>query len=101
VCHVSGLRYEEYFWTVTGTMAKVMLACVIPFLLILKFAVRSYLGLIMLGAITAILYGLPLAVTVFDTRESQLLIRTLGHSCVCAGHSESLMERNQIVDHVE
>jgi hypothetical protein len=32
----------------------------------------------MLGAITAILYGLPLAVTVFDTRESQLLIRTLG-----------------------
>jgi hypothetical protein len=78
VCHVSGLRYEEYFWTVAGTMAKVMLACVIPFLLILKFAVRSYLGLIMLGAITAILYGLPLAVTVFDTRESQLLIRTLG-----------------------
>jgi O-antigen/teichoic acid export membrane protein len=78
VCRVSGLRYEEYFWTVAGTMAKVMLACVIPFLLILKFAVPSYLGLIVLGAITAILYGLPLAITVFDTRESQLLIRTLG-----------------------
>ena len=46
VCHVSGLRNEDYFWTVARTMAKIMLACVIPFLLILKFAVPSYLVLI-------------------------------------------------------
>jgi hypothetical protein len=55
----------------------------------------------MLGAITAILYGLPLAVTVFDTRESQLLIRTLGPLLRLRRARESLMERNQIVDHVE
>jgi O-antigen/teichoic acid export membrane protein len=78
VCHVSGLRYEEYFWTVARTMAKILMACVVPFLLILKFAVPSYLRLIVLGAVTMILYGLPLAVTVFDTRENQLLNRTLG-----------------------
>lgn len=85
VCHVFGLPYEDYFWTVARTMAKIMLACVIPFLLIIKFAVPSYLVLIVLGAVTAILYGLPLAVTVFDTRESQLLIRTLAVPASASG----------------
>jgi hypothetical protein len=30
-----------------------------------------------------------------------LLVLRIARCCVCAGHSESLMERNQIVDHVE
>ena len=76
-CRVTGLSYPEYMWTLSVTVFKVLLALVVPALMMFKLAKPDYKSMLLLGAISLVLYSVPVMVTVLNRRESQLLMRSI------------------------
>ncbi|HKV38098.1 MAG TPA: oligosaccharide flippase family protein [Blastocatellia bacterium] len=76
-CRVTGLDYPEYVRTVAAASLKVALSLVIPALIIFELARPDYKSMLLLAALSLILYGVPVATTVLSRSESQLLRRTI------------------------
>ena len=76
-CRVTGLSYPEYIRTFVVTLVKVLLALVIPALIMFYLAKPDYKSMLLLGAISLVLYGVPVMVTVLNRSESQLLMRSI------------------------
>ncbi len=76
-CRVTGLNYSEYMRTLVVTLGKVLLALVLPALIMFKLARPDYKSMLLLGAISLVLYGVPVMLTVLNRSESQLLRRSI------------------------
>jgi O-antigen/teichoic acid export membrane protein len=76
-CRVTGLSYPEYMRTLVVTLVKVLLALVVPSLIMFELAKPDYKSMLLLGAISLVLYSVPVMVTVLNRSESQLLMRSI------------------------
>lgn len=76
-CRVTGLSYPEYMRTFVVTLFKVLLALVVPALMMFRLARADYKSMLLLGAISLVLYSVPVMVTVLNRSESQLLRRSI------------------------
>jgi O-antigen/teichoic acid export membrane protein len=76
-CRVTGLDYPEYMRTVAAASVKVLLCLVIPGLIIFHLARPDYKSMLLLAAISLILYGVPVFTTVLNRNESQILRRSI------------------------
>lgn len=76
-CRVTGLDYQEYIRTFGLTAVKMMLSLLAPALMIFELARPNYKSMLLLTAISVILYGVPVVITVLNRRENQILWRSI------------------------
>ena len=74
-CHVSGIDFQEYIWTVLRAGSVVLLALIVPAAIAMRFALPNYKALFLLGVLSFILYAVPVVLYVFDRGELQQLLR--------------------------
>jgi O-antigen/teichoic acid export membrane protein len=76
-CRVTGLDYLEYIRSVATASVKVALSLVVPALIIFELARPDYKSMLLLAAVSLILYSVPVITTVLNRSESQLLRRSI------------------------
>jgi len=87
-CRVTGLDYPEYVRTVASASVKVLLCLVIPAVTILPRVRPDYKSMVLLAAISLILYGVPVFFTVLNRSESQIVRRSILPSWAAGGRTD-------------
>jgi len=77
VCRLANIPYRQYVQSVTRTVATVSGSLIVPLALSLKFAVPSYRILFAIGAVSAILYVIPLWLYGLTEAEANLLKKAI------------------------
>ena len=77
VCRISNINYLQYLRKVTRTLLVASASMVLPAALSLKFVAPDYKSLFMVGALSMILYALPMWLIEFTSTEARMLQRAV------------------------
>lgn len=73
VCHISKINYFEYVRKFGRTLVVALASTVLPVMLSTRFAEPDYKTLLVVGAVSAILYALPIWFFEFTSSETRVL----------------------------
>jgi len=77
VCRISQIDYFEYLRKVARTLVVALASMVLPAVLSLKFSAPDYKSLLIVGALSMILYTLPMWLFEFTSTETRELLRAI------------------------
>ena len=76
-CRVTSIKYSEYMYRMSKTLAVACLSLVIPILISLRYASPNYLTLFTLGFISSCIYALTIWLIEFSPKEKQIIQRAI------------------------
>ena len=76
-CRVTSIKYSEYIYQASRTIAVVGLSLIIPIIISVRFAAPNYQTLFTLGFISSCIYALTIWSIEFSPKEKQILQRAI------------------------
>ena len=76
-CRVTSIKYSEYMYRMSKTLAVACLSLIIPILISLRYASPDYRTLFPLGFISSCIYALTIWFIEFSPKEKQILQRAI------------------------